>query len=544
MSQSVNSGIHLFTFLGTGNYEPAEYKWALEEKCGTSISSRFIQAVITDVLSHSHFPVDKVTVFLTPKARDKHFVDLKESLRTVGFEGRLQDVDIPNGETEDELWELFKVLFKEISETNHTKVAFDITHGFRALPWFMASVVCFLAATGELPSSAQVFYGQWDREHPEDATLINLSPALDVVTWGFGLAQFIQQGRWNESLSEYLREHTKSLNAKLRARGEKSRDFFNGLDSRLREVSDALAVIRTGELILENPKHERTAALPGLLHQLEACKVDVEEHLPPLAVMLDKVSKKFEKFKRDEKLHDLSTVKGLEQLRSLAVLYREWNRLPEATTVLREAFTTLFTAESRAASPHVHRGGETSFRTEGRSIADKRCNEWMQQGPNRGLFDFRNDINHAGFNKQPQNKADLTKSFDTALTRFDEVSQDLEKFRRPFFLNISNHPRSEWCASQLEAAQDLAPQILDIPFPQVEPKLSDKKFDKLVKTFFEDLDKQGLIERSSHAMVMGDFAMTFALVERLKKANIECWVTTSDRRDANQLFQFGQFRRI
>lgn len=36
-------------------------------------------------------------------------------------------------------------------------------------------------------------------------------------------------------------------------------------------------------------------------------------------------------------------------------------------------------------------------------------------------------------------------------------------------LNLSNHPSSLWCDEQIKAAETLFGEIVDLPFPQVDP---------------------------------------------------------------------------
>lgn len=36
-------------------------------------------------------------------------------------------------------------------------------------------------------------------------------------------------------------------------------------------------------------------------------------------------------------------------------------------------------------------------------------------------------------------------------------------------LNLSNHPSSLWCDEQKKAAETLFGEIVDLPFPQVDP---------------------------------------------------------------------------
>ncbi len=554
----VERSCHLFTFLGTGNYDPATYRWRLstwngltqedrkknpvEFRLGQSQPSAYIQVVLSEVLMQLGGPVEKVTVFVTEAAKDVHFGSLVGSLTASGYQGQIEAVSIPDGKDEEQLWELFRIFFEAFTATSCQRVAVDITHGFRALSWFAASVLCFLSATRKLPEQTRVFYGLFERQNPQDAAVLELTAALDLVSWGIGLSQFFQVGRWSDDLSDYLREHSKTLNDRLKASGERGRDFFNGLNSRLTEVSDGLSVMRCGDLLLESRGQKRTGALLGLLRQVRLVKGDIDRYLPPLAVVLQDIERKFEPFEREDRLYHFSDDIGLRQLEALVELYKGWNRMPEATTVLREAFTTLFTSDQTATGPTPHRG-ETSFRSDGRHLADRCCTDWLSKN-RKGLFDFRNDINHAGFNKQPRDLASLRDGLDEAVSVFRDLRPQTATLRRPVFLNFSAKPSNDWDEAQLRAAKILAPEIVDVPVPELAFDLPDKKVLEVVQQAVESRDEEGLLAKSSHALVMTDMVAAFALVDRLRKFHIECWTVGPGPADGNGHATAFRFRKL
>ncbi len=41
--------------------------------------------------------------------------------------------------------------------------------------------------------------------------------------------------------------------------------------------------------------------------------------------------------------------------------------------------------------------------------------------------------------------------------------------KKNYFLNISNHPSDKWTEKQLNSALELADQIIDLPFPNINP---------------------------------------------------------------------------
>lgn len=101
------------------------------------------------------------------------------------------------------------------------------------------------------------------------------------------------------------------------------------------------------------------------------------------------------------------------------------------------------------------------------------------------------------------------------------------------FLNLSNHPSSQWSNEQREAALALAgpaARIVDLPFPQVDPRRTDLKYlDELIAS----LPVQEFALRYRHApkaaMVQGEHVLTVLLVARLLELGFRCYAATSER---------------
>ncbi len=110
----------------------------------------------------------------------------------------------------------------------------------------------------------------------------------------------------------------------------------------------------------------------------------------------------------------------------------------------------------------------------------------------------------------------------------------------PIFLNISNHPLSDWPPEQVRAALRLAPgaRLVDLPFPQVPPEAGKADVAALMEAVLRRVPAG-----TTHAMVMGEFALAFALVARLERFGVECFASTTTRRPMKEAFRFGRFRR-
>lgn len=116
------------------------------------------------------------------------------------------------------------------------------------------------------------------------------------------------------------------------------------------------------------------------------------------------------------------------------------------------------------------------------------------------------------------------------------------------FLNISNHPSSNWSAEQIEAAWQLSGEIVDLPFPVVDPAGDETYIAELA----DDLCTKVIEINGQNAVVhlMGEMTLTFALVQRLSIQGITCVAATTQREimeypdgRKESIFKFVKFRK-
>jgi len=113
------------------------------------------------------------------------------------------------------------------------------------------------------------------------------------------------------------------------------------------------------------------------------------------------------------------------------------------------------------------------------------------------------------------------------------------------FINLTNHPSDTWSNEQLRAAHCFG-EIIDLPFPIIEPVFSKAEVDELA-----DITVDGITDLDSDSVVhvMGEMTFTYAVVERLKARGIVCVASTTERlvkmtTDGKKIseFKFIQFR--
>ena len=115
-------------------------------------------------------------------------------------------------------------------------------------------------------------------------------------------------------------------------------------------------------------------------------------------------------------------------------------------------------------------------------------------------------------------------------------------------INLSNHPSSKWSKEQTDAANSQFGEIVDMPFPQVNPENGEIEIAALAEQYVGKIralaDGQTVIVH-----IMGEMTLTFAIIGRLKSLDIPCVASTTQRLvkemgDGHKdvVFQFVRFR--
>lgn len=119
------------------------------------------------------------------------------------------------------------------------------------------------------------------------------------------------------------------------------------------------------------------------------------------------------------------------------------------------------------------------------------------------------------------------------------------------FLNLTHHPSTTWNASQLQAAQAIAPgTITDMMFPDVDPALDEAAVRGIGLSLLSQIVALG----PHAALVQGEPVLTFFLVNELERLGIACYAASTKRQVVESstldghdqklsIFDFVRFRR-
>lgn len=115
-------------------------------------------------------------------------------------------------------------------------------------------------------------------------------------------------------------------------------------------------------------------------------------------------------------------------------------------------------------------------------------------------------------------------------------------------VNFSNHSLLKWSDRQTIVAKDLYGNIVDLPFPMVNPDGDSNYILELAKKCVSDIVKFGTQDEVV-VHVMGELSLSFCVVCMLNKIGYKCVVSTTERNvveispeKKETIFKFVMFR--
>lgn len=98
-----------------------------------------------------------------------------------------------------------------------------------------------------------------------------------------------------------------------------------------------------------------------------------------------------------------------------------------------------------------------------------------------------------------------------------------------YFLNISNHPSSNWSKEQLDAVNDAV--IEDLSFPFIRANGTTAEIANQARCLVDAIISGGHENDTNNitAMVQGEMTFTYAIVHELQARGITCVAACSDR---------------
>ncbi len=391
----------LITFLGTGNYQSAGYQLD-----GKHFTSQYVAQAIASILR-----VDEVHVLATKEARQCHGKGITQAVKSSGAEVFLHE--IPGGSCREQQWELFEAMRAQLVQFANAEVVVDITHGFRAQPFFASTVISLLRATEHGCADLRLLYGEF-QPGQDAAPIWDLTLFVELQDWVHALVVFLRSGR--ADILNTLASRAESAirrNHYQQGGGHQDMPKLKPLVNAISRFADDLATVRIASILLgieENATKPGTSTAQALLQALQQCSGDVSRLMPPLQTVLEDLRNMVAPMCG---VTTLSGATGHAALVALAELYSRLGRYAEAVVVVREGYICLSAGKGAC---DVGR----DFADDERQGAE---HDWYQVNPalQKQVGDIRNDIEHGGFRKQPLAGSALKKRVIDLVDRFAQA---------------------------------------------------------------------------------------------------------------------------
>lgn len=404
--------------LGTGFYRLCIYG-------NTNITTRFIQeATLLSIGAAEWSKEDLGIVLLTECARktnwevvDNKRVDkvrnviedyrgLKQQIASLQLPFTVQDVAIPDGKDEDEMWTIFTVLFNKLIDDDELYI--DLTHAFRYLP-MLVLVLTNYAKLLKGVSIKSISYGNWEARDGEHAPIVDLMPIIALQDWTSATADYLNNG-----YASRIRELTETT---LRPLMKKEHAINHDL-ALLRSFTSAVEKISNERITCRGMKIVEGKNVTNLL--CAASRIE-DVTVAPLKPVIDKIISSVD--------HDNDT--DIKRCIDAARWCNDKNLYQQAITILQEGIVTFFCGRHDIKIDDKDMRGLVNIAFS-RKVDDSerskfalehidRLNEIIEDEyfSDRQLIDLfaaittlRNDYNHCGFRPERQNSKTMKDNVD------------------------------------------------------------------------------------------------------------------------------------
>jgi len=400
------------SFLGPTDYKTVTYTYRDQE---------FTTRLFPEALFHFFPDLQQLYVFATPTVQSHpNLAQLRERVPP----DRLTVVPIPEGHTEEELWDIFSALTEVVAERE--EVVFDITHSFRSIPFLTFLAAAYLRAARRARIRA-VVYGAYDarpKDDPGPRPVFDLTPFVSLLDWLAATNQFIHTGD-AQYLARLLRqEGAARRSGALKHAGETLEPF-----------SLAVMLCRPLEVMRDAGRME---------NMLKRAAGVMAQWARPFTVMADRIQAEYGKYNLPDPIGDVAA--SLRHQLSIIRWYAEHGQIIQAVTLAREWVVTAVGMQLQGSfilatdeREKIERGLSGLCRVaQGRSFpcelneVGRALQSWPEAQAIRDLWNqlstVRNDLDHAGMKPGPMKAATLRR------TTQEEILPALEALARQWGL--------------------------------------------------------------------------------------------------------------
>lgn len=381
----------LLTFLGTTPYEEVYYTY---RSITPRFPARFVQISLLE-LFYDKLKNGQIILFLTEEAENKNWLNKNQNSNANFLKGmrdsleefqinfnidlEVKRVRIPEGKSEEELWTIFEKMNEVIDEND--RIILDITHSFRSLP-LLTLIVLNYAKFLKNVRIERVLYGAMEAlgSPPEvknmplekrKVPIFDLTHFTVLFDWTIAIERFLETGN-AEMIKDIGMSELKPLLANTKGRkGGELRYLIESLDRFSRNVS--------------------TCRVP----ELKGNVMDISEKIPLVKKDLELLKPFKPIFGRIKEEFSMNAADYV----TLGLEISEWclkkNLIQQGFTILRETIVNYviinFLDKNGLKDRKTREKAENMLRDD--EILPKEIrNLWYE------LIEYRNDINHAGWN--------------------------------------------------------------------------------------------------------------------------------------------------
>lgn len=437
----------LFSFLGTGKYEPCYYYFTVgEEQIKDKHYRCYVQESLTNLLPDLDKELDEIVIFITDEAWEVNWLKnnnekydlpgLRDVLEKYKDKYIITPVRIPSGKSEQELWEIFDKVFDEIESGD--EIIFDITHSFRSLP-MVAIIILNYAKFIKQCDIEGIYYGAVEALCPPRelgkmkieeryCPIFDLTSFVELLDWTVGIDKFISTGDARDVA--FLLDIERERFGRLKEYDKSN--FFKHLKNSIYSYTNSIATCRGKEI------SKRTLDLKSKLEEITDSPELV--YIKPIKPLLEKMSSELKTYSADEHKNMLKVVKWC----------YEHNLIQQGITILQEGVVTFLCEKYDLDTEDVEVDREIINQAAAiKKLSDMKSEElplekWgyvarkneklVRQLLDDGYFqkaakflnsmvDVRNDINHAGWRKSPFKPQKIENN----LKKFLEEAEELIK---------------------------------------------------------------------------------------------------------------------
>lgn len=548
------------SFLGTNNYVNCHYKIDGE----MSAPVRFIQEALITKVCKDWTSDDKIFIFYTSfekterkGSKEFNWLDdghdkINEDVEKIGLQSRLaslkeqnilnadvEGVDIVAGFSKDEIWDIFNTVNDKLEQND--EIYFDVTHAFRSIPMF--SVVLFNYSKFMKGTSLKaVYYGAFEKLGP--AYEVRLMPLENRVADVIDLTEIALLQEYNQVASELkyfgkiktlsnivssTEEDSASGAIKQLAKSIEKLDFYIAtIDLKNIKKGAFISEFRNSYKHLKN-KNIFEKPIANILGELDSLTsvFDNKDSFKNIETAIKWT------IKYDMLMQAYPMAAEYIILR-LADIFKSFMplELKKDKKKFRMLISDILAASEEDFQKRLWKNNPARFPQVANRISSYTIIEEI-----RPLYkiikDYRNKLAHGNGELKYQDLIDGINVIDQCIGYLNnnpitiEIDEDTAIQPKHIFLNLSNHPSSEWEEAQTAAAREYG-DIVDMEFPKVPTEATSKEVGEMAdNTVAQLISKYNDCSLTVH--VMGEMTLTYAMVGRLKSSGITCVASTTQR---------------